>query len=188
VRRWLDRVWRIVLYPDEEQGQQGVEFSDRQLRRVTHQTIRKVEEDIRDFKFNTMVAALMECTNALYRARDAGLTGTPAWDEAIDVLVRLVAPVAPHLAEELWERMGRPYSIHQQPWPEADAELAAEDEVEVVLQVNGKVRDKLTVGVNTDEDTLRELALRNERVRDFVEGKTVRKVIVVPGKLVNVVA
>jgi leucyl-tRNA synthetase len=147
-----------------------------------------VESDILDFKFNTMIAALMEFTNALYRARDAGLTGIAAWNEAIDVLVRLSAPVAPHIAEELWERMGRPYSVHQQDWPVADPELAAEDEIEVVFQVNGKVRDKLTVAVDTDEEKLRELALSNERVLSIIGDKQVRKVIVVPGKLVNIVA
>jgi leucyl-tRNA synthetase len=129
----------------------------------------------------------MECTNALFRARDAGLAGTAAWNEAIDILLRLMAPVAPHIAEELWMRIGNAYSIHQQPWPVADETLAAEEEVELVIQVNGKLRDKVTVPVDADESTLRELALNSERVLDFVGNKTVRKVIVVPGKLVNVV-
>lgn len=186
VRRWLDRVWRITLYPDEDRGQEA-EFSERQLRRITHQTIARVEADILNFKFNTMVAALMEFTNALYRARDAGLAHTSTWDEAIDVLLRLTAPVAPHITEELWQRLGRPYSIHQQSWPIADPELAAEDEVEIVLQINGKLRDKLTVPIDTDEEHLRELALSNERVRSFIGDRTVRRVIVVPNKLVNVV-
>jgi leucyl-tRNA synthetase len=186
VRRWLDRVWRIVLAPDDERGQPA-EFSERQIRRIAHQTIQRVERDILDFKFNTMVAALMECTNALFRARDAGLAGTAAWNEAIDILLRLMAPVAPHIAEELWMRIGNAYSIHQQPWPVADETLAAEEEVELVIQVNGKLRDKVTVPVDADESTLRELALNSERVLDFVGNKTVRKVIVVPGKLVNVV-
>jgi leucyl-tRNA synthetase len=188
VWRWLDRIWRITLYPEAEQGQPEAEYTERQLQRITHQTIQRVERDILDFKFNTMVAALMEFTNALYRARDAGLAGTPAWNEAIDILLRLVAPVAPHLAEEIWERLGRGYSIHQQDWPEADPELAAEEEVEVVLQVNGKVRDKLVVPIDIDEETLREMALSNERIHSYVGDKTIRRIIVVPGKLVNVVA
>jgi leucyl-tRNA synthetase len=188
VRRWLDRIWRITLYPEEERGPEEVSYSTRQLQRITHQAIQRVENDIAEFKFNTMIAALMEFTNGLYRARDAGLSGTPAWDEAITTLLLLSAPVAPHMTEELWARLGRPYSIHQQPWPVASEELAAEDEVEIVLQVNGKLRDKLTVAVDTDEATLREMALENERVRSFVGDKTVRRVIVVPGKLVNVVA
>ncbi|MCG8353558.1 MAG: leucine--tRNA ligase [Chloroflexales bacterium] len=186
VRRWLDRVWRIVLAPDEDRSQSG-EFSERQLQRITHQTIQKVEYDILDFKFNTMIAALMEFTNGLYKARDAGLSGSPAWNEAIDVLLRLVAPVAPHIAEELWARIGNVYSIHQQSWPVADPDLAAEEEIEIVLQVNGKVRDKLVVPVDADSEQLRMLALGNDRVLSFLDGKTVRKVVVVPGRLVNIV-
>ncbi len=187
VRRWLDRIWRIVLYSNEEQGQQGVVFSTRDLQRITHQSIQRVESDILDRKFNTLVAALMEFTNALYRARDAGLAGSAAWDEAITTLLLLTAPVAPHLTEELWQRLGKPYSIHQQAWPVANPELAAEDVVEIVLQVNGKVRDKIVTAVDTDEQALREMALNSERLQGFLNGKLVRKVIVVPGKLVNVV-
>lgn len=186
IRRWLDRVWRIVLEPENDRGQTA-ELSERQLRRVTHQTIMKVEHDIADFKFNTMVAALMEFTNTLYKARDAGLCGTSAWSEAIEMLLLLVAPVAPHIAEELWDRTGHGYSVHQQPWPTADASLAAEDEIEVVLQVNGKIRDKLTIPVDAGEEQLRHLAMTSERVKGHIGDKTIRKVIVVPGKLVNIV-
>ncbi len=186
VRRWLERVWRIVLAPEEERNPEAT-FSERQLRRITHQSIIRVSNDIEGFKFNTMVAALMEFTNALYKARDAGLVSTPAWSEAIETLILLMAPVAPHIAEELWSRIGRPYSVHQQRWPVADPALAAEDEVEIVVQVNGKVRDKLVAPVDTGEARLRELALASERVQAYVNGKTVRNVIVVPGKLVNIV-
>ncbi len=187
IRRWLDRVWRIVLATEEEPRSQMAAYDERQLRRITHQTIIKVASDIESFKFNTMVAALMEFTNGLYKARDAGLSGSAAWSEAIETLILLIAPVAPHIAEELWTRTGHSYSVHQQRWPVADPALAAEDEVEIVLQVNGKVRDKLTVPADADERQLRDLALRSERVQGHVDGKTIRKVIVVPGKLVNVV-
>ncbi len=187
VRRWLDRIWRIALAPEAERGQDVVEFTERQLQRITHQTIMKVESDILDFKFNTMVSALMEFTNALYRARDAGLAGTPAWDAAIEALLLLAAPVAPHITEEIWARMGRPYSIHQQAWPTANPELAADDEVEVVVQVNGKLRDKLTVAVDTDATTLEQMALASDKVQSQINDKQVQRVIVVPGKLVNVV-
>jgi leucyl-tRNA synthetase len=186
VRRWLDRVWRIVLSPEENPGQPA-EMRERDLRRVTHQSIQRIERDILDFKFNTMVAALMELTNTLYRARDAGLSRTPAWEEATTTLLLLMAPVAPHIAEEIWECLGRPYSIHQQAWPVANPDLAAEEVIEVVLQVNGKVRDKVEVAVDTDEATLRKLALENERIQGFMEGKEARKVVVVPNKLVNIV-
>ncbi|NNJ09353.1 leucine--tRNA ligase [Chloroflexales bacterium ZM16-3] len=186
VRRWLDRVWRIVLSTGDEVSQSG-EFSERQLRRVTHQTIIRVEHDIAEFKFNTIISALMEFTNAMYKARDGGLAGTSAWADAVETLMLLIAPVAPHMAEELWSRTGHAYSVHQQAWPVADLAMAAEDEIEVVLQVNGKVRDKLTVPVGASEDQLRALAMESDRVKSHVGDKAIRKVIVVPGKLVNVV-
>jgi leucyl-tRNA synthetase len=187
VKRWLDRVWRIVLFPNAERGQSGATMSERQLRRVAHQAIQRVERDILNFKFNTMVAALMEFTNTLYRARDAGLVDTPAWHEAIEILLLLMAPITPHISEELWSRLGKPYSIHQQRWPVADPAVAAEEEIEIVVQVNGKVRGKLTVPVDLDEAQLRELALGNERVQQFINGKPIRSVIVVPNRLVNIV-
>ena len=186
VRRWLERVWRIVLSPGEVGDQPGA-YSERQLQRLTHQTIQRVENDLKAFKFNTLVSALMEFTNGMYKARDAGLASTPAWGSAIETLLLLTAPVAPHITEELWARMGRSYSIHQQVWPTADPALAAEDEIEIVLQVNGKVRDKLTVPAEADEAQLHALALASERVKSHVGTKTIRKVIVVPGKLVNLV-
>ncbi len=186
VRRWLDRVWRIVLNPEDDAGSGG-DFAERKLQRLTHQTIMKVGSDIENFKFNTMVAALMEFTNNLYRARDAGLVGTPAWNEAIHTLLLLIAPVAPHIAEELWLRTGHEYSVHQQRWPVADPELAAEEEIEIVLQVNGKVRDKLVVPADADEAQLRTVAMESDRVQSHLGGKAIRKVIVVPGRLVNIV-
>ncbi|NTW01818.1 MAG: leucine--tRNA ligase [Oscillochloris sp.] len=186
VRRWLDRIWRIVLNSGDEPRQPG-DFSERQLRRVTHQTIMRVERNITEFKFNTIVSALMEFTNALYKARDGGLVSTVAWAEAIETLMQLIAPVAPHIAEELWARTGHGYSVHQQSWPVGNPALAAEDEIEVVLQVNGKVRDKLTVPVDADAEQLRTLAMESDRVKGHIGEKTIRKVIVVPGKLVNVV-
>lgn len=187
IRRWLERVWRIVLAPDMDKNETAEAMTERDVLRVAHQSIQRVERDIVGFKYNTMVAGLMEFTNALFRARDAGLANTPAWNEAIKILLLLMAPVAPHIAEELWERLGYSYSIHQQPWPQADEELAAEDTIDVVLQVNGKVRDKVTVPADADEDTLRNAALNSERIQSFTDGRTIRKVIIVPGKLVNVV-
>ncbi len=186
VRRWLDRVWRIVLAPEEDKGV-PVTYSGRELRRVAHQTILKFEKDLRDFSFNTIVAALMEFTNALYKARDAGLAGSPGWNEAIDILLRLIAPVAPHMAEELWMRLGRAYSIHQQPWPVADADAAKEEEITVVVQVNGKVRDRITVPASADEDMVKQAALQTNGARKSMNGKPPRQVIYVPGRLVSIV-
>ncbi|HEY3341311.1 MAG TPA: leucine--tRNA ligase [Anaerolineae bacterium] len=186
VRRWLERVWRIVLAPDEDKGQPA-QFTARELRRVTHQTIQKYERDLLNFGFNTVVAALMEFTNALYHARDAGLSGTPEWAESIDILLRLAAPIAPHMAEELWSRMGHAYSIHQQPFPVADAAAAKEDEITIVVQVNGKVRDRIVVPAGTAEEKVREAALASEGAQRFMNGAQPKQVRYVAGRLVNIV-
>jgi leucyl-tRNA synthetase len=184
--RWLNRVWSLVTEPGDGQAQADAEAA-RQLRRVTHQTIRRVSGDFESFEFNTIVSALMEMANALHEARPA-LAGSPAWDEALSTLLLLMAPVAPHVAEELWQRLGKPYSIHQQPWPAYDAALAHEEMITVVLQVNGKVRDRVLVPADIDEQALRALALESEAVQRLLQGQPPRQVIVVPGRLVNIVA
>lgn len=195
VRRWLDRVWRVVLNVNEE-GQalneergttNDAKMTARELKRVTHQTIQKYERDIAAFSFNTVVSGMMEFTNALYKARDAGLANTPEWRECIDILVKLLAPIAPHMAEELWERMGCAYSIHQQAWPQADAEAVKQDEVVIVVQVNGKVRDRITVPVEIDEAKVKALALATDGAIKFIDGATPKQVVYVKGRLVNVV-
>jgi leucyl-tRNA synthetase len=189
VRRWLDRAWRIVLAPTEEvsSGAGVTAMTPRDLRRVAHQTIQRYERDLKAFSFNTVIAAMMEFTNALYKARDAGLVATPEWDEAIDILLKLLAPIAPHMAEELWQRLGRDYSIHQTAFPAFDAEAAREDEITVVVQVNGKVRDRVTVPTNADEDAVKSAALATDGARKFVNGAQPRQVIYVKGRLVNIV-
>jgi leucyl-tRNA synthetase len=127
---------------------------------TTHKTIREATQDVEDFRFNTMISRLMEQTTALQKARDAGPVDRGAWDEAIDVALLLTAPLAPHIAEELWERRGKPYSIHLQPWPTFNPELAHEEEVELVVQVNGKVRDRLMLVAGADEASARAAASR----------------------------
>ncbi|NJM40145.1 MAG: leucine--tRNA ligase, partial [Anaerolineae bacterium] len=186
VRRWLDRAWRIVLAPDDERGQPQ-KFTARELRRVAHQTIQRYERDAAAFSFNTVISGMMEFTNTLFKARDAGLVGTPEWSEAIDILVRLLAPIAPHMAEELWARRGCAYSIHQQSWPRFDAAAAKEDEITIPVQVNGKVRDRVTVPAETDDEAIKAAALSAENVRKFLDGKTPKQVIYVKGRMVSVV-
>ncbi len=124
----------------------------------------------------------------MHQARADGAAGGDAWDEACDIYLRMLAPIAPHIAEELWERLGKDYSVHTSTWPQVDAAAAAEDEVTLVVQVNGKVRDRLVVPVDIADETAREMALASEGALRFTDGKTVRKVIVVPGRLVNIVA
>ena len=121
-------------------------------------------------------------------AAQAGAAGSAEWDEAVSAYLRLMAPIVPHVAEELWQRTGGGESVHLQPWPEHDAEAAAEDEITLVVQVNGKVRDRLTVPADVAREDAETAALESEGAKKFTEGLTVRKVIYVPGRLVNVVA
>ena len=186
VVRWLRRAWALIA-GNESSGEGGEEV-EKQVRRKVHQTIASITKDFDTFQFNTVVASLMELLNELYQAREKGAAGSPAWQEALDVYVRLMAPVVPHIAEELWSRLGKPYSVHQQPWPEADEEAAKEDVITLVVQVNGKVRDRLTVPAGISKEDAEKEALACKGAQPFVEGHTVRKVIVVPGRLVNIVA
>jgi leucyl-tRNA synthetase len=158
------------------------------VRRAVHQALRRVTDDVEGFRFNTAIAALMECTNALGKLREEGAGETPEWRPALRTLVLMLAPLTPHLAEELWARLGEAYSVHRQPWPTWDPDAVRVDTMTVVLQVNGRVRDRVTVPAGLDDVRLREAALGSDKVRKFLDGKSVEDVIVVPGKLVNVVA
>ncbi len=184
--RWLSRVWTLVLETADARAEASP-GAEADLRRKLHQTIRQVSEDLDGFEFNTVVSALMELTNALTSARDAGQAGSPAFREAVDSLLRMMAPVAPHLAEELWSRLGLPYSIHQQSWPKFDAEAAKEDEITLVIQINGKVRDRITVPARIQEAEAKAKALENATVQEYLAGNTPRQVIYVPGRLVSIV-
>jgi leucyl-tRNA synthetase len=186
VSRWLHRVWNVaVAGPELVEAPESSEA--RALRRATHQTIARVSEDIEAKRFNTMVAALMELTNTLQRARDSGPVDRTAWDEAIDSLLLMLAPPCPHIAEELWSRRGRPYSIHLQGWPEHDPALAVEELIEIPVQVNGKVRDHVEVPPDADEATVRAAAEALPRWSEHLGGREPARVIYVPGRLLNVV-
>jgi leucyl-tRNA synthetase len=199
--RFLQRVWRLVeeraaLLADvrEATGPAGeLEAGVRALRRITHQTIAKVTRDLEDsFHFNTALAALMELQNALGRFQDqlpprAGDPRLLAFSEGVRALLTMLAPFAPHMAEELWEMLGHTGSIFREPWPTADPALALDESVEVVVQVNGKVRARLQVARGQTEARLKTLALEEPRIRQWVEGRVVRKVVVIPEKLVNIV-
>jgi leucyl-tRNA synthetase len=183
--RWLRRVWALVT--DRSTGGKPDEEVVRSMRRKVHQTLQRVTHDFETLEFNTIVSSLMELLNDLYKARERGASGSPAWREALDLYLRMMAPVTPHIAEELWAYLGKPYSIHQQPWPEVDEGAAAEEQVTLVIQVNGKVRDRVSVPVDINEEDARAAALESEAVKRLLDGKPPRKVIVVPGKLVNIV-
>jgi leucyl-tRNA synthetase len=145
-----------------------------------------VSDDLEAYEFNTVISALMTMTNTLYKYRET-TAGTPEWDEALDTILKVMAPVTPHIAEELWARRGMKYSIHNQPWPEFDSAAAAADLITLVVQVNGKVRDRVTLPADVSEADAQAAALASEVVKKYLDGKRPQKVIYVPGKLVNVV-
>lgn len=189
-RRFLEDVWSLVVEDSavSDEAQEPDAGEERALRRKTHQTICKVTEDLESFAFNTAVAALMELRNSLQEAKKTALYGTEAWNEALESLLLLLCPIAPHITEELWARLGKPYSIHQQSWPTWDEAIAAEEMLTLVVQVNGKLRDRIQVPVSITESEAKELALASERVQRHIGDKGPRKVIYVSGKLVNIVA
>ena len=187
VVRWLNRVWSLVLETADARPTGDDPQAARALERKMHQTIRQVSHDLDNFEFNTVISALMEFTNQLYDARQAGLAGSEIFRTAIENLLLLMAPATPHIAEELWARLGKPYSIHAQRWPEYDPAKAAEEQVVLVVQVNGKVRDRITVPAGISEQEAKERALASETVRRFIQGKEPKRIIVVPGRLVNIV-
>ena len=187
--RWTNRVWELCQkYPDELGDGMPDEAAVGDLRRALHKTIRKVSEDMERFKFNTGIAAMMEFSNTLNQAWQARNIDANVWRESIRGLVLMMAPITPFLAEELWSHVDGEYSVHQQQWPEWDEDLAADETITLVVQVNGRLRDRIEVPADVSEEDARSVALKSDRIRQFTEGKTVRRVIYVPGRLVNVVA
>jgi leucyl-tRNA synthetase len=185
--RWLNRVWHIARpAADKTKAAAGKADDEKALRRITHQTIKRVSDDFEAFEFNTIISALMEFTNGLYKYRES-MEGTAAWTETIDTLLKLTAPVTPHIAEELWAQRGQPYSIHQQSWPIYDAAAAAEELITLVVQINGKVRDRIEVAADIGEEEAKQKALTSENAQRFMDGQQPKKVVYVPGKLVSIV-
>ncbi|MBN1153115.1 MAG: class I tRNA ligase family protein, partial [Dehalococcoidia bacterium] len=183
--RWLNRVWALC---DSEYVPGVVDDAmDAHVRHVTHKTIKAVSADIEDFRFNTMLARLMEFTNVLGSAQEAQSISAATWEESLKLLLLLMAPSCPHIAEELWTSRGYPYSIHNAEWPAYDESLAREEEVTVAVQVNGKLRDKLVVPADISENEVTSLALSSERVKVYTDGHVIRKVIYVPGRIVSIV-
>lgn len=179
--RFLARAWRFLTRPRGDGA--AFEASDEPVRRVVHQTIQKVTEDMDGLRYNTAIAAMMELMNAL-----SGATlSDAAHREAADALAQMLNPFAPHFAAEAWERLGHTTPLYRNAWPEFDPELAREDEVEIVLQINGKVRDHITIAAGTPSQELERLAREHEKVHAAMDGKQIRKIIAVPDKLVNVV-
>ncbi len=184
-QRFIEDVWKIGTV--EYQASAATDEASAALIRKTHQTIDRVQTSMESFKWNTAVAALMELRNELNTAGRGGLVTGEAWSEGVDALLKMLAPIAPHITEELWRNRGGSESVHVQNWPAYDADLAAEDTVTMVLQVNGKVRSRIDVPAEISAADAEALAMADERISELIGGKTVRKVVARPPKLVNIV-
>ncbi|MGG0275588.1 leucine--tRNA ligase [Bacillus rhizoplanae] len=178
-RRFLDRVWRLFIQDNGELSEEITDAANKNLEKVYHQTVKKVTEDYAELRFNTAISQMMMFVNDAYKAETLP-------KEYVEGFVKLLAPVAPHVAEELWSKLGHNETITYVSWPTFDESKLVEDEVEIVVQVMGKVRAKLTMKKDASKEEMEQLAI--EAIKEQIEGKTVRKVIVVPGKLVNIVA
>jgi leucyl-tRNA synthetase len=194
--RFLNRVWRMVNeYADTirevniPDNFAQLDADARKLRFKTHASIKKVSEDIEErFNFNTAISAIMELSNALNSYSDNEEQDLPVVKEAINALLLLLSPFSPHICEELWQLCGNEEAICLQKWPTYDPDALIQDEIEIVVQISGKVRDRLTVATGLTEEELREIALASDKVQQLIKDKTIVKTIVVPGKLVNIVA
>jgi leucyl-tRNA synthetase len=202
VHRFLNRVWTLALDPhgrepgDPQSGKlpagETEDDADQAIRAAAHRTLRDVTADYEGFHFNTMVAKLMELSNTLFRYRGTPVAGDAAWDEAIRLLLLMLAPAAPHITEELWARLGaqagRPWSsIHLERWPEVDERAAAVSVREVPIQVNGKLRDKVIVAADADQATIEREALAAPKIVALLDGRQPDRIIHAGGKLVNIV-
>ena len=196
--RFLNRVWRFFqanrgTFTTASARPSDLSAPGRAFRRTIHETIQRVTTDIDDFHFNTAISALHELVNAMHAFATESLDRAAAEErasllaESIDALVRLLAPFAPHLSEELWEQLGHRESVFRASWPVADPAALERDAVQVVVQVDGRVRTRLVVSPEIAEDRLRTEALADEKVRPWLEAREVARVVVVPGRLVNIV-
>jgi leucyl-tRNA synthetase len=195
--RWLSRVYRFCAAHIDKydrnwrtSGPGDPAGAAREIRRKTHQTVRKVSEDIERLAFNTAISAMMEFTNALYAYAPVDGNGAPdAWalSEAMWHFALVMSPFAPHLADELWERMGEPKTTFESEWPSWDEAIACEEKITIPVSVNGKRRDEICVAADAGEATLKELALASARVKAHTDGKEIKKIIIVPGRMINIV-
>jgi leucyl-tRNA synthetase len=185
VSRWLNRIWSLAT--THYSGRLVDPAAEKEFLHLMHKTIKGVTADLERLRFNTMIATLMEFSNSLSKANERGNLSDSLWREAIGCLLLLLAPTAPHLAEELWTRTGHPHTIHNQPWPEYDPELAREAQTTLVIQINGKLRDKILVPTSISEADAKEIALSRERVKAYIDGKKLARIIYVPKRVVNIV-
>ena len=186
--RWLNKVWDISNLDPGIFAQNSDPAAGRELNRLLHKTIMRVGEDIERFKYNTAISALMEFTNSLAESHIPEKIRYDEWLRLTRALYLMMAPIVPHLSEELWEISGMDFSIHSQPWPVYDESLAQDEEITLVIQINGKVRAKISTAANITESDANQIALKNESIEKHIAGLEIRKTIYVPGKLLNIVA
>ena len=184
-RRFLNRVWR--LYAKTYQASQSQQAEDPGLKQLTHQTILRVGERIETFRLNTMVSALMEFVNALAERQRNRRWQTAEYHQALEILMILLAPAAPHLADELWSLTGHTGSVHSQPWPAWNPELAWEGQVEIAIQVDSRVRAVVEVPPQAGQDEVLQIALAEPKVSQFLSGRKVAQIFFVPGRIMNLV-
>ncbi|UJL45118.1 leucine--tRNA ligase [Virgibacillus sp. NKC19-16] len=180
-RRFLDRVWRLIINDDGTLSDKVVDKGNNSLDKVYNETVKKVTEDFENLHFNTGISQMMVFVNEGNKAEILP-------KDYLEGFVKMLSPVAPHLSEELWAHLGHPETISYEPWPIFDESKLVEDEVEIAVQIMGKVRSKINVAKDISKDELEKQALADEKIQELTDGKTIRKVIVVPGKLVNIVA
>ena len=184
--RFFKAVWTLCNAEEKDTSTASPD-TEKKLRKSLHQTIKKVTNDLQNFRFNTAIAAVMSFRNVLKAEAEA--SGSEVWNECLEGMLLMLAPIAPHITEELWQKL-KPGSgsVHRQPWPAFDEELAAEDLITLVVQVNGKVRDRLEIPAGTSKEETEQSALAAPKVQSYLEGKQIHKVIVVPERLVNIVS
>lgn len=182
--RFLSRIWNLVQEFTESNAEAG---DNTAVLRAIHPVIKKVTHDLEQQKYNTAIAAMMKCVNDLYALKTEGFDGKESWQFALESLVALVAPFAPHTADELWHDLGHETSVQKDSWPEWDDALLVSDTMLLAVQVNGKLRSEIEVERDATRDAIESAALSNDRIKEFLAGKKPARVIYVPGRLVNVV-
>jgi leucyl-tRNA synthetase len=188
MERFIRRVYGLVLETVEFEPTGSADPKNaRELERLVNKTVQRVTTDLLDFQFNTMVAALIEFSNGLSDLKTPELMASPEWRSALRTMVLLMAPSTPYVAEELWERLGGAYSVHTQTWPAYDESLAKDDFVELVIQINGKVRDRVTLPADVSEESAKAAARQADKIAGALEGVQIVREIYVPGRLMNFV-
>ncbi len=180
-RRFLDRVWRLFITDDGTVNDKITESNDTHLEKIYHQTVKKVTEDLEALHFNTAISQMMVFINEAYKAEILPI-------QYMEGFVKLLSPICPHITEELWSRLGNNETLAYASWPAYDESKLVDDEIEIVIQINGKMRAKLQVPAGITKEEMEEIVMKNGKVQEQIDGKTIRKVIAVPGKLVNIVA